>query len=87
MYYPNVLPMVVGRNHLAVSARHSQPGQSFCVHIIESQTGQDVQKIDVGGTGAGAKDQYRRQAMGPPVMTNGRLVVETAEGVSVNGEK
>jgi hypothetical protein len=25
--------------------------------------------------------------MGPPVMTNGRLVVETAEGVSVNGEK
>ena len=86
MSYPNVLPMVVGRDHVAVSARHGQPGQSCYVHVIESQTGQDVQKIDLGA-GAGAKDQYRRQSMGPPVMTNGRLVVETGEGVSVNGEK
>ena len=86
MSYPNVLPMVVGRDHVAVSARHGQPGQNCYVHVIESQTGQDVQKIDLGA-GAGAKDQYRRQSMGPPVMTNGRLVVETGEGVSVNGEK
>jgi hypothetical protein len=86
MYYPNVLPMVVGLNHVAVSARHFLAGQNCYVHVIESQTGQDVQKIDLG-TSVKTELQRRRQAMGPPVMTNGRLVVETAEGVSVNGEK
>jgi outer membrane protein assembly factor BamB len=87
MRYPNVLPMVVGQNHVAVSARHNLIGQSCWVHVIDSQTGQDVQKIDLGSVGAVAKDQLRRQSMGPPVMTNGRLVVETGEGVSVHGEK
>jgi outer membrane protein assembly factor BamB/tetratricopeptide (TPR) repeat protein len=85
-YYPGVLPMVVGRNHVLVSAKHNQAGQNCYVHVIESQTGQDVQKIDLRNAEAGAKDQFRRPAMGPPVMTNGRLVVETAEGVSVHGE-
>jgi outer membrane protein assembly factor BamB len=87
MYYPNVLPMIVGRNHVAVSARHFQTDQNCYVHVIESQTGQDVQKIDLGSAAAGINEQRRRLLMGPPVMTNGRLVVETAEGVSVNGEK
>ena len=87
MFYPNVLPMVVGRNHVAVSAKHYQPGQNCCVYVIDSQTGQDVQKIDFGSAAADINEQRRRQAMGPPVMTNGRLVVETGEGVSVNGEK
>ena len=85
-YYPNVLPMVVGRNHVAVSARHFVAGQSCYVHVIESDTGQDVQKIDLGAV-VKTELQRRRQAMGPPVMTNGQLVVETAEGVSVHGEK
>jgi len=87
-YYPNVLPMTVGRNHVVVSARHYQAGQPCYVHIIDSETGRDAQKIDLRAPGAVIKDEpRRRQAMGPPVMTAGRLVVETTEGVSVNGEK
>ncbi len=86
-YYPNVLPMVVGRNHVAVSARHFMGGQNCYVHIVDSQNGQDVQRIDLGSGPVDVNGQRRRQAMGPPVMTNGRLVTETAEGVSVNGEK
>ena len=87
-YYPNVLPITVGRKHVVVSARHYQAGLTCYVHVIESETGQEVQKIDLRAAGGGGKDESRRrQAMGPPVMTAGRLVVETSEGVRINGEK
>ena len=86
--YPNVLPITVGRNHVVVLARHYQAGKSCYVHVIESETGREVQKIDLQAAAVAVKDEpRRRQSMGPAVMTAGRLVVETAEGVSINGEK
>ena len=51
-------------------------------------TCQVVQKIDLQGKGAGPKDENRRrQGIGQPVMTNGRLCVETSEGVKIYGER
>lgn len=88
VYYSNVLPVTVGTNHVVISARHFQSGRSCYVHVIESKTGREAQKIQLGSAKIASQNETRRrQAMGPPVMTAGRLVVETAEGVSVNGEK
>jgi len=88
IYYSNVLPMTVGKNNVVVSARHFQSGRPCYVHVIESRTGREAQKIQLGNARVASQNETRRrQAMGPPVMTAGRLVIETAEGVSVNGEK
>ena len=88
IYYSNAVPMTVGKNHVVVSARHYQSGRSCYVHVIESKTGREAQKIVLDKSRASSQTAIRRrQAMGPSVMTAGRLVVETAEGVSVNGEK
>ena len=77
---------VVGRNHVAMAARNVQGGES-AVHIIDMQTGKRAGKIDLMGRvqALDAAQQRRLQMIGPPAMTNGRLVVETLEGVVVYG--
>ncbi|HET6429479.1 MAG TPA: hypothetical protein VFJ30_13775, partial [Phycisphaerae bacterium] len=88
MYYPNVLPTVVGKNHVVVTARHFQIGLAYYAYVVDLRTGKVAQKIDLRGGVAAAKDENRRrQLIGQPVMTNGRLCVETSEGVTVYGEK
>jgi len=83
-----VLPMVIGRDHVVVTARHYLTNTPCCAHVIDLKDGREVQKIGLGGRGANvATDRRRRMVMVKPVMTSGRLVVETAEGVSVYGEK
>ena len=88
MYFPNVLPLVIGKDHVVVTARHYQINMPYHAYVVDSRTGQVKQKIDLQGKGAGAqKESRRRQGIGQPVMTNGRLCVETSEGVTVYGDK
>jgi outer membrane protein assembly factor BamB len=84
----SVLPMVVGQDHVVVTARHTYTNKPYYVHVIDLKDGRDAQKIDLRGRGANSTtDRRRRMTMGTPAMTNGRLVVETTQGVSVYGEK
>jgi len=88
VYFQNVLPLVLGRDHAIVTARHYQAGMAYYAHVVKLDTGRRVQKIDLQGKGAGPKDENRRrQGIGQPVMTNGRLCVETSEGVAIHGER
>lgn len=85
---PKVLPMVIGTNHVAVTARRSNAAQPYYVHVVRLKDGKVVQKLDLHSSTGKAASAHRRAAlMNPPAMTHGRLVVETAEGVSVYGEK
>ena len=88
MSLPFALPMVIGRNHVAVTARHSQTGRSCYVHTVALKDGRVTQKIDFAEQGATtATGRQRLMTMTPPVMTRGRLVVKTGKGISVYGEK
>ncbi|MGB2824470.1 MAG: PQQ-binding-like beta-propeller repeat protein [Phycisphaerae bacterium] len=88
VYFPGVLPPVFGKEHAIVTARHYQTNMAYHAHVVRLDTGQVVQKIDLQGKGAGPKDENRRrQGIGQPVMTNGRLCVETSEGVKIYGER
>jgi len=88
-YYPNVLPLTVGKDHVVVTARQYNVGMDHFVYVLEAGTGKEVQKINlqVKAGGDAQAQQRRRQGMGQPAMTTGRLVVETSEGVTVYGEK
>jgi len=88
MYFPSVLPIVIGKDHVIVTARHYQANMVYYTHVVETGTGRRVQKIDLQGKGAGLQEENRRrQGIGQPVMTNGRLCVETSEGVIIYGER
>jgi len=88
LYYSAVLPIAVGRNHVVVTARHTHAGLAYYTYVIDGKTGQVVQKINLLGKGGAAQtESRRRQTIGPPVITNGRLTVEGSEGVTVYGAK
>ena len=81
-----VLPMVLGRKHLVVSARSSSIAGLTFVAVVDRATGKTVKRIDLGGMAAAAAAQ-RLRVIGPPVMTNGRLVLEDKQGVTIHGSK
>jgi tetratricopeptide (TPR) repeat protein len=87
MYYPSVPPIVVGREHVVVLARHYEATLPYHAYVVDAQTGKSVQQIDLRGRAAVQDENRRRQGTGPPVMTNGRLCVESSEGVTVYGER
>jgi outer membrane protein assembly factor BamB/tetratricopeptide (TPR) repeat protein len=79
-------PPVIGTNYVAMLSRGAQGGDAS-VHVIDMETGKRAGKIDLMGRGGafGQPQAMRLQAIGPPVMTNGRLCVETMEGVVIYG--
>jgi outer membrane protein assembly factor BamB len=81
----NVLPLTVGQKHVALTAKHTQYGVAYHTYVLDGQTGDVKEKFDLMGQANVTKDQLRRGLIGQPVMTNGRLLVETTEGVSVYG--
>ena len=54
--------------------------------VVDRATGKTVKRIDLGGMAAAAAAQ-RLSVIGPPVMTNGRLVLEDEQGVTIHGSK
>ncbi|HUT56564.1 MAG TPA: PQQ-binding-like beta-propeller repeat protein, partial [Phycisphaerae bacterium] len=83
-----VAPLTVGRDHLAMTLRTASNGWPMsAVHIIDARTGKKVAKVGLAGK-LEAWDSNRSRRMlsiGPAVMTNGRLCVETLEGVVIYG--
>jgi hypothetical protein len=80
-----VMPLTVGQKHVALTAKHHVVGSAYYAYVLEAETGDVKEKFDLLGQGGQVKDQQRRWGIGPPVMTNGRLMVETTEGVTVYG--
>ena len=77
---------VIGTNYVAMLARNLQGGEP-AVHVIDMQTGKRAGKIDLMGKVQNfeRQQQLRLWMMGPPVMTNGKLCVETMEGMVIYG--
>jgi hypothetical protein len=88
MYFPRVLPLVVGKKHIVVLARHHQTAQPYYAYVLHAATGQEIQKLNFRpGAAAGANASRRRYLVGAPVMLDGRLCAEMSEGVTVYGTR
>ena len=86
--YYYCLPVVIGKKHLVVTARQTNYTMPSHVHVLTGVHGRQVEQIDLRGAGANPTTlTYRMSAIGPPVMTGGRLCVETGQGVSIYGER
>ena len=81
-----VLPPTVTREHIVVMARPLSANQPFKAYVLGAAGGNVLEEIDLVGE---AEDRevltIRWQLIGQPVVTNGRLLVETCEGVTVYG--
>ena len=86
-YYQSMPPIVLGRDHVVVTARHYQAAFPYYAYVLHSQTGKAAQKIDLRGGAPAPDESRRRQGTGPPVLTNGRLCAETSKGVIIYGER
>jgi hypothetical protein len=82
-----VLRITLGRDHVVVTARQYQVGVAHYAYVVEADSGAVAQKVPLHGAGAGPNENRRRQAIGPAVLTNGHLCVETSQGVTVYGER
>jgi len=86
--YRQILPMVLGRDYLVVVARNTSRGASHYAWVLDAETGKVEHKIELdAANGNSVQQEQRLRCIGPAVMTNGRLVVETAEGLVVYGSK
>lgn len=82
------LPALIGKKHLVVTARQTNYTRPSQVHILTGVHGREVEQIDLRGTGIDPSTlSYRMSTIGPPVMANGRLCVETGQGVTIYGEQ
>jgi hypothetical protein len=82
------LPALIGKKHLVVTARQTNYTRPSYVHILTGVHGREVEQIDLRGTGINPSTlSYRMATIGPPVMANGRLCVETGQGVTIYGEQ
>ncbi|MGC9455496.1 MAG: hypothetical protein ACP5HU_11635, partial [Phycisphaerae bacterium] len=88
-----VLPVEAGREHVVVTAKENAPAGNLSAYVLSKETGEVLERIDLlppggerpgaGGDPNAALWEYRRRVIGPAVMMNGRLVVESVEGVRV----
>lgn len=86
--YLQVLPMTLGRDHLVVVNRNTSRGVAHYAWVLDAHTGKVVAKIELDAAGGNSAEQEQRlRTLGPAVMMDGRLVVETAEGLVVYGSK
>ena len=86
--YLQVLPMTLGREHLVVVTRKTSREAVHYACVLDTQTGKIVCKIELDAVGGNSAEQEQRmRVLGPAVMMNGRLVLETAEGLVVYGSK
>ena len=81
--------METGLGHIVVTPNHRQVAYTeFQSLVISGETGRIVDKIDLFGKNVKQDVLQRRLGiMATPAMTDGRLVVETTEGIKVYGGK
>jgi len=81
-----VLPVTLAGAHVVAFAKHYQTNRAVHAMVIEARTGKVLEKVDMVGKADDAAVRTKRQRMiGPPVVTNGRMCVETCEGITVYG--
>jgi outer membrane protein assembly factor BamB/tetratricopeptide (TPR) repeat protein len=82
--YGQLLPVTIAGQHLVVLVKHYQIQLPFYACIIDAANGKTLRKIDLTGLGADPKARLLRQRIiAPPIVTNGRLCVETCDGIEV----
>ncbi|MFB3892997.1 MAG: PQQ-binding-like beta-propeller repeat protein [Phycisphaerae bacterium] len=86
-----IVPLAITAKHVALTVKNNPnmpaAGSSF-TYVMDASDGKIVDKINLLGRngGEGKIDRLRFGGIGPAVVTNGRLSVETLEGVSVYGK-
>jgi len=83
----HTLPLVLGKDHVVVTVKSRNTNGPAEALILDARTGRTVQKFALAGKVKDpTKFQRRFNVLGPPVMTNGRLCVETTEGIMIYGK-
>lgn len=82
-----LLPLVVGKQ-VAVTVKSFRPEAPGNVVLLDSKDGQVLSKSAslAGRNAEGKADRLRHLAIGTPVLLDGRLCVETIEGITVYGK-
>lgn len=81
-----VVPLTVTASHVVAFVKHYQTTRPIEAFVLDVRTGKTLEKIDLVSGVQDVTARTKRQGMiGPPVMTNGRLCVETCEGITVYG--
>lgn len=81
-----VMPLVVSDKHIVVTAKNMRPDAPGKYVVLDGSSGKMVEEIEMSGGDGPGSDKSRYGAIGIPVMTKGRLSVETFEGVTVHGK-
>jgi len=81
------LPLSIGKKHVVLTAKaYNNVGQT-AVFVLDAESGKQAGKFPlVRDNRALAEVRPRLYSVGPPVMTNGQLCVETAEGMTIYGD-
>ena len=83
-----VVPLTIAGSHVVAFVKHYQTNRPIEAFVLNAAEGRTLEKIDLAGAGQDVALRTKRQRMiGPPVVTNGRMCVETCEGITVYGSR
>lgn len=87
--YVYVMPFEIGRRYICALSKAQPFTRPATLRIIDSRTGQEAQDpITVPGVRAAKRSPHQYMMLGAsPVMTDGRLILDTPKGVMVYGKK
>jgi outer membrane protein assembly factor BamB len=81
-----LLPLTFGDKHVVVSVDRRSPVGAVKFHVLDSRTGKVADMVECKRPASfGGPEGRRSYVIGQPVMTDGRLCVETMDGVQVYG--
>ncbi len=81
-----VVPLTITDSHVVAFVKHYKTNRPIEAFVLDATSGKILEKIDLVGKVANASARKKRQYLiGPPVVTNGRMCVETCEGITVYG--
>jgi len=80
-----IMPVTVGQKHVVVTAKSTLTHVPMYSYILDAVKGTVVQKITLRQNPADRAGRNRQYVLGPAVMTNGRLCVETYNGLAIFG--
>jgi len=87
-YTGQIMPLTITDSHVVAFSKHYQTNRVFQALVINAMSGKVLEKIDLVGKVEDPKVRTKRQRMiGPPVITNGRMCVETCEGIIIYGSQ
>jgi hypothetical protein len=81
--YYRIWPLTIDGGFVVVSAMQERAGRSSYISLLDDETGELRQEIEIAQDVGPVARRTRRFAMGQAVMMNGQLVVETSKGVEI----